>query len=67
MVKSAVVMMFMHIWRISVCNIDVRDDSDVIQNAFETNKQKLRGLSLQPNYTDRATPLVGEVSANFCG
>jgi hypothetical protein len=30
-------------------------------------KTKLRGLSPQVNYTDRATPLVGEVRANFCG
>jgi hypothetical protein len=32
------------------------------------NKQnKLHGLSLQANYTDRATAYVGEVSANFFG
>jgi hypothetical protein len=33
--------------------------------ASKTNK--LHGLSPQANYTDRATPLVGQVSANFCG
>jgi hypothetical protein len=27
---------------------------------------KLRGLSPQMNYIDRATPLVGEVRANLC-
>jgi hypothetical protein len=30
------------------------------------NKNKLRGLSPRVNCTDQA-PLVGEVSANFCG
>jgi hypothetical protein len=29
--------------------------------------KKLRGLSPRANYTDRAPPIVGEVSANFCG
>jgi hypothetical protein len=29
------------------------------------NKNKLRGLSLRVNYTERP-PLVGEVSVNFC-
>jgi hypothetical protein len=28
-------------------------------------KTKLHGLSPRANYTDRATPLVGEVIANF--
>jgi hypothetical protein len=28
---------------------------------------KLRGLSPQANYSDRATAIVGDVSANFCG
>jgi hypothetical protein len=30
-------------------------------------KTILRGFSPQAKYTDRATPFVGEVSANFCG
>jgi hypothetical protein len=30
-------------------------------------KNKLRDLSSQTNYTNRAPPLVGEVSASFCG
>jgi hypothetical protein len=30
-------------------------------------KTKLHGLSPRANYMERATPLVGEVSANFCG
>jgi hypothetical protein len=30
-----------------------------------TNKKEILGLSSRANYTDRATPLVGEVSANF--
>jgi hypothetical protein len=29
-------------------------------------KTKLRGLSPRANNTDRATAIVGEVSANFC-
>jgi hypothetical protein len=33
----------------------------------EDENIKLRGLSPQANYTDRATAAVGEVSANFCG
>jgi hypothetical protein len=32
----------------------------------KTNKTKLRGLSPRAIYTERP-PLVGEVSANFCG
>jgi hypothetical protein len=31
------------------------------------SKTKLGGLSLQANYTDRATPIVGKVSVNFRG
>jgi hypothetical protein len=31
------------------------------------NKNKLRGFSPQANYTDRATAVVGQVSANFSG
>jgi hypothetical protein len=30
-------------------------------------KEKLRGLIPRANYTDLRPPLVGEVSANFCG
>jgi hypothetical protein len=30
-------------------------------------KTKLRGLSPQANYTDRATAAVGEVVPTFCG
>jgi hypothetical protein len=33
----------------------------------EVTKKKLHGLSPRANYTDRATPLVVEVIANFCG
>jgi hypothetical protein len=35
--------------------------------ALPKTKLKLRGLSPQTNYTDRSTPLVGEVIADFCG
>jgi hypothetical protein len=30
-------------------------------------KKNIRGLSPRADYTDRVTPLAGEVSANFCG
>jgi hypothetical protein len=32
-----------------------------------THKKQPRGLSPRANYTERATPAVGEVSVNFCG
>jgi hypothetical protein len=33
----------------------------------ERSKKKLRGLSPQANYTDRATAAVGEVASTFAG
>jgi hypothetical protein len=33
----------------------------------DTKLKKLRGLSPQANYTDRATAAVGEVVPTFCG
>jgi hypothetical protein len=38
----------------------------VISDAKKT-KTKLRGLSPEANYTDRATAAVGEVVPTFCG
>jgi hypothetical protein len=37
-----------------------------VQQKVDKQKQQLRGLSPWTNYTNRATPLVGEVSTNFC-
>jgi hypothetical protein len=34
---------------------------------YNISKTKFRGLSPQANYTTERPPLVGEVSANFCG
>jgi hypothetical protein len=34
---------------------------------IETYTKKIRCLSPRTNYTERAPPLFGEISANFCG
>jgi hypothetical protein len=40
----------------------------ILETSTNFYQNKHRGLSPQANYTDRLTPpLVGEVSANFCG
>jgi hypothetical protein len=36
------------------------------KSRYYVELKKLRGFSPQANYTDRP-PLIGEVSANFCG
>jgi hypothetical protein len=36
-------------------------------NTLKLELKKLRGLSPQANYTDRATAAVGEVVPTFCG
>jgi hypothetical protein len=44
----------------------VSQTKDNVQNC-DKQTNKLHGLSPRANYTDRATPLVGEMIANFCG
>jgi hypothetical protein len=50
----------------SVCKMLVIIYTRKLHSYYYTIKN-LRDLSLQANYTDRATALVGEVCANFCG
>jgi hypothetical protein len=56
-------------WNMNVlCPIHKKGDITICSsNRGIKQTNKLRGLSLQVNYTDRATAACGEVSANFCG
>jgi hypothetical protein len=48
-------------------HIEVFRDFPRVFHANSTSKTKLRGLSPQVNYTDRATAAVGEVVPTFAG
>jgi hypothetical protein len=50
-----------------VTDVNGYSSASVLKPHTELTKTKLRGLSPQANYTDRATTAVGEVVPTFAG
>jgi hypothetical protein len=52
---------------LTICNTVKITSHTYLTRSILSHKTKLRGLSLQANYTDRATAGVGEVVPTFAG